>query len=179
MLGDLLVEVQLVPDIPSLAGMRMRTIEVDQVPFVSLRANPHYGWHRLVKRSTDIAVGTLALIILAPVMITLATLVKLTSRGPILYSQPRAGLGGRAFPMLKFRSMRVDAEQATGPVWAVRDDERCTPLGRFMRAHSLDELPQLFNVLSGDMSLVGPPPDAAFSSKNSGTSYPPIVSGTR
>lgn len=159
MLGDLLVEVQLVPDIPSLAGMRMRTIEVDQVPFVSLRANPHYGWHRVVKRTTDIAVGTLALILLAPVMIALAILIKLTSRGPILYRQPRAGLGGRPFQMIKFRSMRVDAETTTGPVWAVRDDQRCTPLGRFMRAHSLDELPQLFNVLAGDMSLVGPRPE--------------------
>lgn len=158
-LSDLLVEVQLVPDIPSLAGMRVRTLEVDQVPFVSLRANPHYGWHRLAKRATDIVVGTLALVLLSPVMIALAVLVKLGSRGPILYSQPRAGLGGRTFNMYKFRSMRVDAEKATGPVWAARDDDRCTPLGRFMRRHSLDELPQLFNVLAGDMSLVGPRPE--------------------
>lgn len=158
-LSDLLVEVQLVPDIPSLAGMRVRTLEVDQVPFLSLRANPHYGWHRLTKRATDIVVGMAALIILSPVIITLAVLVKLTSRGPILYSQPRGGLGGRDFHMYKFRSMRVDAEKTSGPVWAVRDDDRCTPLGRFMRQHSLDELPQLFNVLAGDMSLVGPRPE--------------------
>lgn len=159
MLGDLLVEVQLVPDIPTLAGMRVRTVEIDQVPFVSLRANPHYGWHRLLKRATDIVVGSLALLALSPVMIALALLVKLSSRGPILYSQPRAGLGGETFHMYKFRSMRLDAEKSTGPVWAVRDDDRCTPLGRFMRAHSLDELPQLFNVLTGDMSLVGPRPE--------------------
>ncbi|MBL9123407.1 MAG: undecaprenyl-phosphate glucose phosphotransferase [Planctomycetaceae bacterium] len=158
-LSDLLVEVQLVPDIPAVAGMRVRTVEVDQVPFLSLRANPHFGWHRLVKRATDLVVGTLALIALAPVMITLAVLIKLTSRGPIFYSQPRGGLGARDFRMIKFRSMRVDAEQSTGPVWASRDDDRCTALGRFMRRHSLDELPQLFNVLKGDMSLVGPRPE--------------------
>lgn len=158
-LSDLLVEVQLIPDIPSLAGMRVRTLEVDQVPFLSLRANPHFGWHLLAKRATDLVVGTIALVALSPVMITLAILIKLTSRGPILYSQPRGGLGARDFKMIKFRSMRVDAEQTTGPVWASRDDDRCTPLGRFMRQHSLDELPQLFNVLRGDMSLVGPRPE--------------------
>jgi exopolysaccharide biosynthesis polyprenyl glycosylphosphotransferase len=96
---------------------------------------------------------------LSPLMTVLAVLVKLTSRGPVLYKQPRAGLGGKSFNMLKFRSMRVDAERTTGPVWADRHDERCTPLGRFMRRWSLDELPQLLNVLEGTMSLVGPRPE--------------------
>jgi len=85
--------------------------------------------------------------------------IKLTSPGPILYRQARTGLGGQTFHMLKFRSMPIDAERATGPVWATRNDHRCTPLGRFMRHWSLDELPQLFNVLAGDMSLVGPRPE--------------------
>jgi putative colanic acid biosynthesis UDP-glucose lipid carrier transferase len=92
-------------------------------------------------------------------MVLLAALVKLTSPGPVFYSKTRTGLGGHTFSMLKFRSMRLDAETATGPVWAVRGDDRCTPLGRFMRRWSLDELPQLFNVLAGDMSLVGPRPE--------------------
>ena len=94
-------------------------------------------------------------------MLLLAAAVKLSSRGPVLYRQTRLGLSGRPFGMFKFRSMYVDAERATGPVWASRNDDRCTPLGRFMRRWSLDELPQLLNVLFGDMSLVGPRPERA------------------
>lgn len=158
-LEELLVEVQLVPDLPELAGVRFRTLEIDDVAFVSLRGNPHYGWPRLAKRAMDLAIASLALLLLSPLMAALAVAIKLTSRGPVLYRQPRAGLAGRTFQMLKFRSMYVDAEVATGPVWATRRDRRCTPLGRFLRRWSLDELPQLFNVLAGDMSLVGPRPE--------------------
>jgi Undecaprenyl-phosphate glucose phosphotransferase len=158
-LSNLLVEVQLVPDLPQLAGMRIRHLEVDEVPFLSLRENPHYGWRRTAKRGMDLVLGSLALVLLSPLMVLLAVLIKLTSRGPVLYRQARAGLGGRTFPMLKFRSMYLDAEGVTGPVWTVRNDQRCTPLGQFMRRWSLDELPQLFNVLAGEMSLVGPRPE--------------------
>jgi Undecaprenyl-phosphate glucose phosphotransferase len=158
-LGDVLVQVHLVADVPDLSGMRMRTLEVDGVPFVSLRENPHCAWHRMAKRTTDIVVGALALLVTSPLLLILALLVKLTSRGPVLYRQARTGLNGREFQMLKFRSMRVDAERQTGPVWARRGDDRCTPLGRLMRRWSLDELPQVINVLKGDMSLVGPRPE--------------------
>lgn len=158
-LADLLVEVQLVPDIPNLAGMRLQMLEIDEAVFLSLRRNPHHGWARLAKRTMDLVLATSALILLGPWMAALALAVKLTSRGPVLYRQARTGLGGRTFNMLKFRSMRTDAENRTGPVWAVPDDRRCTRLGRLMRRWSLDELPQLFNVLAGDMSLVGPRPE--------------------
>lgn len=158
-LEDLLVEVQLVPDLPNLAGMRLRSLEIDDVAFLSLRGNPHYGWRRLAKRGMDLAIASLALVVLSPLLVAIAAAVKLTSRGPVLYRQPRTGLGGRAFQMLKFRSMYVDAERETGPVWAARGDQRCTPLGQVLRRWSLDELPQLFNVLLGDMSLVGPRPE--------------------
>lgn len=158
-LGDLLVEVQLVPELPDLAGMRLRTLEIDRLAFLSLRQNPHVGYNRIVKRAIDLVLGSAALVAFAPLMLLLAALIKLTSRGPVLYRQPRLGAGGRTFHMLKFRSMRIDAEAESGPVWARRDDDRCTPLGRFMRRWSLDELPQLFNVLSGEMSLVGPRPE--------------------
>ncbi len=158
-LSNLLVEVQLVPDMPQLAGMRLRHLEIDEVPFLSLRENPHVGWRRTAKRGMDLALGSIALLVLSPLMIVLAVLIKLTSRGPVLYRQARAGLAGHTFQMLKFRSMHVNAERATGPVWAMRNDDRCTPLGRFLRRWSLDELPQLFNVLMGDMSLVGPRPE--------------------
>ena len=158
-LSGLLLDVQLVPEIPSLTGMRVRSMEIDDVAFLSLRENPHRGWERWAKRGMDLAFGSLAVALLSPLLLLLALLVKLTSRGPVLFRQERAGQGGRSFQMLKFRSMRLDAETATGPVWAQKNDDRCTRLGRFMRRWSLDELPQLFNVLAGDMSLVGPRPE--------------------
>lgn len=158
-LEHVLVEVQLVPDLPQLAGMKLRTLEIDGVTFLSLRGDPHRGWGRLAKRGMDLALGAVALLLAAPLMLLLAALVKLTSPGPVFYRQQRLGLGGRTFDMLKFRSMRINAEARSGAVWAARNDDRCTPLGRLMRRWSLDELPQLFNVLWGDMSLVGPRPE--------------------
>ncbi len=158
-LSGVLAEVQLVPDVPNLAGVRLRMMEIDGVAFLSLRENPHCGWARLAKRAMDLVLAAAALIVLAPLMGALALAIKLTTGGPVLYRQTRTGLGGRTFRMLKFRSMRSDAERETGPVWAARGDARCTPLGRFLRRWSLDELPQLFNVLAGDMSLVGPRPE--------------------
>jgi len=160
-MGDLMVDVQLVPDLPHLTGLRVRNLEIDEMTFLSLRSNPHYGWRRVAKRTMDVAFGAAALVILAPVMLLLAALVKLSSPGPVLFRQSRTGLGGKDFQMLKFRSMRIDAEHGIGPVWAKRNDRRCTRLGGFMRRWSLDELPQLFNVLMGDMSLVGPRPERA------------------
>ena len=158
-LSNILVEVQLVPDLPQMAGMKLRMLEVDNVAFLGLRQTPHYGWPRLAKRAMDLALGGAALLLLSPLMAALALGVKLSSRGPVFYGQTRMGLRGRTFNMLKFRSMRADAERSTGPVWAARDDRRCTRLGGFMRRWSLDELPQFINVLAGDMSLVGPRPE--------------------
>jgi Undecaprenyl-phosphate glucose phosphotransferase len=158
-LSHILVEVQLVPDVPNMAGMRLQMLEVDNVAFLGLRQSPHRGWPRLAKRAVDLGLGSAALLLLAPLMAGLALGVKLSSGGPIFYKQARMGLRGRTFQMLKFRSMTADAEQTTGPVWATHDDRRCTRLGRLMRRWSLDELPQLWNVLAGDMSLVGPRPE--------------------
>jgi exopolysaccharide biosynthesis polyprenyl glycosylphosphotransferase len=112
-----------------------------------------------MKRVADTLLAALLLVVAAPLMIVVAVLVKLTSPGPFLYSQQRMGLNGRSFRLWKFRSMRSDAESSTGPVWAVRHDPRVTPLGRILRRTRLDELPQLFNVLVGDMSLAGPRPE--------------------
>ncbi len=157
-LSDVLVEVQLVPDLPHAAGMKLRMLEVDDVAFLGLRQSPHYGWPRVAKRAMDLVFGGVALVLLAPLMAALAAAIKLSSRGPIFYRQSRMGLHGRTFKMLKFRSMPPQSE-AAGPVWATRDDRRCTRAGRFMRRLSLDELPQLLNVLAGHMSLVGPRPE--------------------
>lgn len=113
-----------------------------------------------VKRAIDVALAAIGLTIAAPVMLLVAAAVKLTSAGPALYHQQRVGLNGRIFTVHKFRSMRRDAEAETGPVWAVKTgDSRVTPIGRFMRRSRLDELPQLWNVLVGEMSFVGPRPE--------------------
>lgn len=158
-LSDMLVDVQLVPDVPSLAGMKVRTVEVGDLSFLSLREAPQIGWRSAAKRSMDLVVGTAALVAFAPLLLTIALLVWLTDGRPIFYRQQRTGRGGRTFWMWKFRTMRLDAESETGPVWASAGDARCTRIGRWLRRTNLDELPQLFNVLAGHMSLVGPRPE--------------------
>jgi exopolysaccharide biosynthesis polyprenyl glycosylphosphotransferase len=103
--------------------------------------------------------ATIGLVLAAPIMMIVALAVRLTSPGPVLYRQQRVGQHGRVFTLLKFRSMRQDAEAGTGAVWATKNDSRVTPIGLFLRRTRLDEVPQLLNVLRGDMSLVGPRPE--------------------
>jgi sugar transferase (PEP-CTERM system associated) len=116
-------------------------------------------WLLFLKRITDVVFASLGLIALSPVMLVVTGLVKLTSPGPALYHQERVGLNGRGFTVHKFRTMRTDAESATGPVWATANDSRVTPVGRLLRRTRLDEIPQLWNVLRGEMSVVGPRPE--------------------
>lgn len=111
------------------------------------------------KRAFDIVSSTLGAVILSPLMIMAAVLVKCTSKGPMIYSQTRVGKDGKHFKIFKFRTMRVDAEKNTGPVWAAKNDKRLTPVGSFLRKSHIDELPQLFNVLKGEMSVIGPRPE--------------------
>jgi Undecaprenyl-phosphate glucose phosphotransferase len=158
-LSQSMVEVRLVADVPNLAGLSLTTTNLDGMPLIGLRESPHFGLNIVVKRAMDVVLSLVGLVVLAPVMLVIATLVKLTSPGPVFYRQERCGLNGRTFHMLKFRSMRADAEQHTGAVWAQKNDQRRTQLGTFLRQSSLDELPQLINVLLGDMSLVGPRPE--------------------
>jgi len=114
---------------------------------------------RAAKRALDYVIAGTAIILTAPLMLLIAALVKLTSAGPALYSQQRVGKNGKTFNIYKFRSMGVDAEKGTGAVWAKKNDPRVTPLGVFLRKSHLDELPQLFNVIKGEMSIVGPRPE--------------------
>lgn len=158
-LSESIVEVRLILDAPQLTPVSLSTTKIDGLTVVGLRDNPHLGLNRAVKRSMDLIFATLALVLLSPILLLLGLIVKFTSKGPIFYVQERCGLNGRRFPMYKFRTMRVDAEQQTGPVWASSGDSRTTPLGAWLRKLSLDELPQLFNVLRGEMSLVGPRPE--------------------
>jgi Undecaprenyl-phosphate glucose phosphotransferase len=153
------VAIHLVPDVLSLASLRSGVEEFEGVPFIHLRESPLFGWNRVLKRLFDLGVGGGVLVAALPVMLAIAALIRLTSGGPVLYSQERMGLDGRRFRMLKFRTMRVDAEDETGPVWARPHDPRATRIGAILRRWSLDELPQLINVLAGAMSLVGPRPE--------------------
>jgi exopolysaccharide biosynthesis polyprenyl glycosylphosphotransferase len=118
-----------------------------------------HPWAALAKRTVDIGVSLVMLLLLWPLMLLTALLVRLDSPGPILFTQERVGQDGKPFTLMKFRSMRADAEKLSGPVWASEDDPRITRFGRIMRKTRLDELPQLFNVLAGSMSLVGPRPE--------------------
>jgi len=129
------------------------------LPLLKIKESPLFGWRGVIKRGFDLLVAGLALMLLSPLLILIGLLVKLDSRGPVFYLQERIGLDGRNFSIYKFRTMIPEAETQTGPVWAKKDDARTTRIGRFLRKFSLDELPQLINVLRGDMSVVGPRPE--------------------
>lgn len=154
-----LSQVKVVPASYEFLGLRGGMDALGELPLMSLQNSPLYGWDRVFKRIFDLMLGTLILIAMFPIMLVTSLLIKLGSEGPILYRQVRIGMDGRSFQMLKFRTMRVDAEKETGPIWAKKNDPRRTRVGSFLRETSLDELPQLFNVLKGEMSLVGPRPE--------------------
>ncbi len=158
-IGDEPVTIHFVPDLLRFASLRAGVEEFQGLPFIHLRESPLYGWNLILKRGFDLAVGGLALLLATPLMLLVTVVIKLTSGGPVLYRQERMGLDGRRFWMLKFRTMPADAEAETGPVWTTSGDPRRTRLGAFLRSWSLDELPQLLNVLKGEMSLVGPRPE--------------------
>jgi len=115
--------------------------------------------YAIIKRIFDAIAVFAGALILSPLLLLTALLVKLTSRGPVIYSQVRVGKGGRLFKIYKFRTMNVDAEKETGPIWAAADDNRLTPIGGFLRKVHIDELPQLVNIFKGEMSLIGPRPE--------------------
>lgn len=158
-LGHEMVDINVIPDLYQYAILRGSVEEFEGLPIITLSGSPMYGWNSIVKRAFDLCVGVPALVLSLPVLALIAGLVKMTSRGPVFYVQERMGFDGTVFRMVKFRTMRFDAERETGAVWTQENDPRRTPLGPFLRGMSLDELPQLWNVLKGEMSLVGPRPE--------------------
>ncbi len=152
------VDVKVVPDLYQYVTLYGGLEEFGGLPIISLQGDPMTGWNMVAKRVFDILFALVAIVVSSPIMLAVALAVKLTSRGPILYAQERMGMDGETFHILKFRTMRVDAE-VTGAMMASKDDPRRTPIGTFLRKYSLDELPQLFNVLRGDMSMIGPRPE--------------------
>jgi Undecaprenyl-phosphate glucose phosphotransferase len=158
-LSEEMVDVKIVPDFYQYVTFQAGVEEFEGMPIISINDTSLHGWNSLLKRAFDIVVSAVALVVISPILLVISVAVKLSSPGPIFYTQERMGLDGRVFRMLKFRSMPVDAEKETGAVWAVKDDPRRTKFGAFIRRTSLDELPQFINVLAGNMSLVGPRPE--------------------
>ncbi|MBF0313050.1 MAG: undecaprenyl-phosphate glucose phosphotransferase [Oligoflexia bacterium] len=153
-----LITIQVIPDLSyALIGHEIQ--DFSGIPIMTINWPKPGPFDYLLKRSFDFISAFMGLLILSPILAMIALAVKMSSKGPIFYGQERVGLDGRNFKMWKFRSMKIDAERETGAVWAVEDDPRRTVLGTLLRVTSLDELPQLWNVLKGDMSLVGPRPE--------------------
>lgn len=153
------VEVRIIPSMVELVATRMLSDDTLGIPVLTMPQFRLRGINRLIKRLFDLSATIAGLIVLAPFLTLVAVLVKLTSPGPVLYKQERVGLDGRSFTMYKFRSMVADAEKGTGPIFAQDNDPRNTPIGKILRRYSIDEFPQLLNVLNGSMSLVGPRPE--------------------
>jgi len=162
------LELLVAPGLIEVAGPRLHIRPFEGLPLLAVEAPRFEGWRRLVKGGVDRVVAALAIVVLAPALLAIAVAVRVSSEGPVFYRQERVGVHGRTFSMIKFRSMVADADRrldairdgndSDGLLFKMRVDPRVTPVGRFLRRLSLDELPQLFNVLAGSMSLVGPRP---------------------
>jgi Undecaprenyl-phosphate glucose phosphotransferase len=153
------VSIKVFPDVFQIMASEVSIGDLNGLPLLTIRDVALRGWKLTLKRSVDLLVSGMILVVLSPLLLLIALLIKLDSPGPVFYCQERMGLDAEPFFMLKFRSMRTDAESCTGPVWAKPDDPRRTRLGSLIRRLSIDEFPQFINVLVGDMSLVGPRPE--------------------
>jgi exopolysaccharide biosynthesis polyprenyl glycosylphosphotransferase len=162
------VTVKIVPDLFQMSLSNVDVDDLNGIPLIGVKQVSIKGWNLAVKRAVDVIVAGLGLIVVSPLILLVSLLIRLESPGPVIFKQTRVGRGGQLFTVHKFRSMREGAEseqqalanlnEATGPLFKIRDDPRQTRLGRFLRRSSLDELPQLYNVLRGEMSLIGPRP---------------------
>ncbi len=153
------VNVRLIPDLFQLLTLKARIEDLDGFPVISIDEPPMRGVMLVVKRAIDVFVSFFLLILLTPLLVLIVIAIKLDSKGPVLYHQERVGLDGKKFVMHKFRTMITGAEKKTGPVMCKPNDSRVTRVGKYLRKFSLDELPQIVNVLLGEMSLIGPRPE--------------------
>jgi len=156
------VGLKIVPDLYEILSGQARTSQIYGFPLVDVMPQLMPEWEKKVKRIMDVVVALIILICASPIMLLTAIAIKLDSKGVVFFRQERCGLNGKPFKMVKFRSMRQDAEKKTGPVWSQKDDPRITKVGRFIRKVRIDEIPQMVNVLRGEMSLVGPRPERPF-----------------
>jgi exopolysaccharide biosynthesis polyprenyl glycosylphosphotransferase len=156
------VNIRVYPDLFQIMTAGVTINELGGLPLLTVKDVALKGWNVVLKRAIDLLVGGVALVMLSPLLLVIAAMIKATSRGPVLYCQERVGLDGKPFQVIKFRSMRIDAEEESGPVWARPEDPRTTRIGAMLRRYSLDELPQFVNVILGEMSLVGPRPERPY-----------------
>lgn len=156
------VSFSITPDLYDIVTGHVRTTQIYGVPLMELKPELMPVWEQSAKRLIDVSVAVAILALLSPLWAVIIAVIKLTSKGPVLFRQERVGVGGKPFTMYKFRSMRVDAEEKTGPVWVQGEDPRVTSIGKILRTLHLDEIPQCINFLRGDMSLVGPRPERPF-----------------
>jgi Undecaprenyl-phosphate glucose phosphotransferase len=156
------IDVHVVPDLLQFIALRARLEDLDGLPLISINDVPLRGFNSVLKRIVDVALSATVIVVGALPALVIALMIKRSSPGPVFYTQERMGLDGKAFRVYKFRSMPVDAEDSSGPIWARDDDPRATPIGRWLRRFDVDELPQFWNVLRGDMSIVGPRPERPF-----------------
>ncbi len=159
---ELPVHIKIEPDLYSIILGQARTQQIYGFPLIEIHPELMPPWEKKIKRLIDFTFAAVGLLVLSPLLILFAILIKLDSPGPVFFKQKRVGKNGKIFVIYKFRSMIKDAERYTGPIWAGKEDPRVTRVGRFMRKTRIDELPQLFNVLLGDMSLVGPRPERPY-----------------
>jgi exopolysaccharide biosynthesis polyprenyl glycosylphosphotransferase len=154
-----MVDVKVFPDLFQIMASEVSIGDLNGLPLMSIRDVSLRGWRLTLKRAVDVIFSALVMIFLSPFLLLAALIIRIDSEGPVFYSQERVGLDGKPFPCIKFRTMRVDAESDTGPVWATKDDPRRTRIGGFLRRFSIDEIPQFINVILGHMSVVGPRPE--------------------
>jgi len=170
---DLLVEIisrvenreiglKIVPDLYEILSGQARTSQLYGIPLIDIMPELMPEWEKKLKRISDVIISLLVLLITLPLNFLVAVAIKLDSRGRILFKQDRIGMNGKEFKIYKFRSMHKDAEKNTGPVWSSKDDPRVTRIGKIIRKLRIDEIPQFFNVLKGEMSLVGPRPERPY-----------------
>lgn len=156
------INLKIVPDLYEILSGQARTSQIYGIPLIDIMPELMPEWEKKLKRVFDILVSLLILAITSPILIITSIAIKLDSKGPVFFKQERMGQNGKVFNILKFRSMINDAEKYTGPVWSQKDDPRVTRVGRIVRKMRIDEIPQMYNVLKGEMSLVGPRPERPF-----------------
>lgn len=160
--GEREIEIKMVPDLYDIISGQAKISQLYSFPLIDVMPELMPEWEKKLKRLLDIILSFLLLIVTAPITLITSILIKLDSPGPVFYRQERMGLHGKIFRIVKFRTMYVDAEKNTGPVWSTKDDPRVTRIGKYVRKFRLDEIPQAYNVLKGDMSFVGPRPERPF-----------------
>ena len=166
------VNVKIIPDMYEALSGKVKMNKLNGVALIDVNPQILTEYQKIIKRNLELLISLLALIIMLPVVLIAIPFIKLTSKGGILYKQMRVGMNGKEFSLYKFRTMYENSEQKTGPVWASKDDPRITPIGKFLRKYRIDELPQLINVIKGDMSIVGPRPERPFFVKKLTKKFP-------